>query len=142
MNPAQKIQLERVRTGSFNDFDGETVAEELEKHQKTYIGFLFGRFGGHGDLIELRDIHTGYINASTLMVLTTKRKLPSFKKLFNRWKPDEVGYNYWKRKTKAQYCHGEFVAEGTAPFAEMSEMFTALGSSLQPEQVLVRLWWD
>lgn len=33
MNECQKIQLERLKLGSFNNFDGEKVAQDLADNQ-------------------------------------------------------------------------------------------------------------
>ncbi len=147
MNSVQKIQLERVRVGSFNSFDGEKVAADLEKNEDAYTGFLFGRFG-YGSLVELRDIAENYLNASTLMFLTTKKKLPKLQKLLKKWGADEVGCNYYnKRKLRAsevvtQYNRNKFMATGTAPYRDEQQLHMALGSQLGNEQVLVRGWWD
>lgn len=137
-NKPQQIQMDRLIEGSFNDFDGPMVAKSLTDNPDLWDGFLFGRFG-YSNLIELRDIGQGYLNADTLMILTTKgnknSRLKKLLKLIGTWGADEVGYNHYKKDR-------EFVVEGTAPFAKEDETFMALGSRLGEDQVILRVWWD
>lgn len=132
-NNPQMIQMQRVMEGSFNNFDGEMVAKSLTDNQNLWDGFVFGRFK-YGELIELRDIAEGYLNADTLMILTTKKKLKKLLAVIDTWNADEVGYNHGDR--------GKFVAEGTAPFHDERELFSNLGSGFDKDQVLIRVWWD
>jgi hypothetical protein len=142
-NKPQQIQMQRLIEGSFNDFDGEMVAKSLTDNPNLWDGFVFGRFG-YSHLIELRDIGQGYLNADTMMMLTTKDRLKELLALIETWRADEVGYNYYEgndRRTR------KFVSEGTAPFHEnihdkTRDLFMALGSDLEPNQVILRVWWD
>jgi hypothetical protein len=81
MSPYQKIQLERLRLGSFNSMDGDTVADLMEKNENLWDTFMFGRFCRYGgNLIELRDLKD-CINADTLLILTDKKNWPELQKL-------------------------------------------------------------
>lgn len=146
-NKPQQIQMQRLIEGSFNDFDGELVAKSLTDNPDLWDGFVFGRFG-YSQLIELRDIGQGYLNADTLMILTTKgarkSRLKKLLALIETWRADEVGYNYYDGKDRRTR---KLISEGTAPFhTKVNEgdrdMFMALGSDLGPEQVIIRVWWD
>ena len=141
-NKPQQIQMQRLIEGSFNEFDGEMVAKSLTDNPNLWDGFVFGRFG-YAHLIELRDISQGYLNADTMMILTTKDHLKELLALIETWDANEVGYNYYEgedRRTR------KFISKGTAPFYEnlnnRSDLFGALGSELEPDQVILRVWWD
>jgi len=137
-NKPQQLQMDRVIEGSFNGFDGPMVAKSLADNADLWDGFVFGRFG-YFTLIELRDISQGYLNADTLMILTTKgnknSRLKKLLEVIETWRADEVGYNYYTPARK-------FVVKGTAPFNQEKDAFTELGSSLGDDQVLIRVWWD
>jgi hypothetical protein len=132
-NAAQKIQIQRMRLASFNDFDGDMVADSLIENRELWDAFLWGRFG-YGNLIELRDLDQGYVNTDTLMLMTTKARLPTLLKVIKTWRADEVGYNVYRGRM--------FRAVDTAPFHNESDLFMALGSRLMPDQVILRIWWD
>lgn len=135
INNAQQIQIDRIKLSSFNSFDGEKVANDLIKNEHLWISFVWGRFGGIYDLIELRDLKGGHINADTLIILTTKDKWQELKSLISKWHADEVGYN-----------QGDDTFFGTPPCSirksDSYNVYTALGSSLDKDQILVRIWWD
>lgn len=132
INPAQRIQLERLKLGSFNEFDGEQVAQDLEEHSDLWQSFVFGRFK-YSQLIELRDLHGGDINADAIYALVPKNKLDSFLKMAKKWKPNELGYYY----QEGEKTH----TEGTVSYRS-DELHMALGACLEKNQILIRLWWD
>jgi len=71
--------------------------------------------------------------------LTTKKKWPKLKKLLKSLGADELGCNYFK----GNRCRTENLAiDGDGPFHTAADLHMAMGSSLQPGQVLVRSWWD
>ena len=115
-NKAQEIQFERMKLASFNNFDGESVGESLRRSKHLWKAFVFGRWE-YFDLIELRDLSTGYLNADTLYILTDKRKLADLLIIINGWSADEVNY-YTEDKSHR------------------------LGGGFYKDTVLVRVWWD
>ncbi len=141
MNQCQKIQLERIRLGGFNSFDGEVVAADLEKHESLYKAFMFGRFG-YAMLIELRDLAEDCINADTIMFLTTTDNLDKLLKLLKKWKVDEVGYIKAVKSKIGVSHYPEYEFVGTTPFNDDRQLVMAMGSSLTEGQVLIRAWWD
>jgi hypothetical protein len=132
MNTAQKIQLARIKIGSFNNFDGEKVAKDLQDNEDLWQAFVFGRFN-YAPLIELRDLADDYINVDTIYLLLPKNKLNSFLKLIKNWQVDEVGYFVHEK--------GKIKAEGTIDF-NPNDIPLKLGTPLDSNQVLMRLWWD
>jgi hypothetical protein len=115
-NEAQELQYQRMKLGSFNNFDGEFVGQSLRMHEGLWTAFVFGRWQ-YCDLIELRDMRSGYINGDTLYILTKKKKLSDLLLLITRWSADEVNC-YTKDK---EY---------------------RLGGGFEKDDVLVRVWWD
>lgn len=131
INECQNVQLRRIRLGSFNEFDGEYVADQLSEHRDLWDSFVFGRFK-YGDLIELRDLPSNCLNADTIMLLTT---LDRWQKLephvLKNWAVDEVGWT-----------DSEGNPHENAPFLDEKELFQAFGGGLEDDQIIVRLWWD
>jgi hypothetical protein len=126
MNRAQELQLLRLRMGSFNAFDGNAVADDLQGHEELWDAFVFGRFEFQ-PLIELRDLKEGFVNADTIFSLTRKEKLRSLLDLVKNWKADEVG---WRT---GNLHGGGFVCNSP---------WHMLGAELGNEDALVRVWWD
>jgi hypothetical protein len=116
INKAQEIQFERMKLASFNCFDGDFVGESLRENTHLWKSFVFGRWQ-YFDLIELRDMHYGTINADTLYILTDKSKLADLLILIGSWSADEVNY-----------------------YTEDKDF--RLGGGLDKNTVLVRVWWD
>jgi hypothetical protein len=124
MNMAQKIQHARLRMGSFNALDGERVARELEEHEELWDSFVFGRFGP-GDLIELRDLPGGHINADTLYILTTTDRVPALERLYEHWVADTVHVSRGQRGSRGP-----------------RDMSARMGAQLAENQAVIELWWD
>ena len=116
MNMAQELQFERIKLASFNNFDGHNVAYWLRENQHLWKSFVFGRFK-YFELIELRDMHTGSINADTLYILTTKDQLAGLLVLINKFDANEVDYY-----DRDEQC--------------------LLGGGLGKDEVFVHVWWD
>ena len=132
MNDVQKIQLERVRVSSFNNFDGELVARDLAANEDLWTGFVWGRFQ-YFELIELRDIPQGYLNADTLMILTTKEKWEKLSRIVEKWHVDEVGW---------AIQDGKLLFEGSMAPRTERDFFGNYGAGLGNGEMVVRLWWD
>ncbi|MBL8795655.1 MAG: hypothetical protein JNM56_17250 [Planctomycetia bacterium] len=126
MNPAQELQLQRLRLGSFNNLDGNRVADDLRDHKGLWLSFVFGGFE-YQPLIELRDLPQGRLRGDTLYLLTHRDKLDGLLDLVKRWKADEVG---WLAEDRQE---GVFVNKSA---------FDLIGAFLGPSDVLVRVWWD
>jgi hypothetical protein len=126
MNPAQELQLQRLRMGSFNLLDGNKVADDLLENQALWDSFVFGGFE-YMPLIELRDLRKGYINADTIFILTRRERLKDLLGVIEQWKADEVG---WQSE---EVRGGDFVCKSD---------FDMLGVFLGPDDFLIRIWWD
>ncbi len=132
MNAAQRLQLERVKLASFNDFDGEKVAKSLEENENFWISFVFGRFV-YGTLIELRDLSDNHINGDEMYLLTTIDKIKEIEKLVEDWEVNEVGYITWNEENWV----------GTpSSFRPYDKFVNAYGAGLEGNQVVFRFWWD
>lgn len=167
-NEAQALQEARLRLGSFNNMDGDKVANALNKHRDLWDSYVFGNYGGIGGrygpsgmLIELRDLPEGHLNADTLLILSDLERWPKLEKVLmaKSLHADEIGYTGADDST-----------EGCAPFRTAEEVSTAMGGGFwvknkddlfptgyeivegrlrkpakyEPSQVpiLVRVWWD
>ena len=119
-NKPQQIQMQRLIEGSFNDFDGEMVAKSLTDNPDLWDGFVFGRFG-YAQLIELRDIGQGYLNADTMMILTTNDRLKELLALIETWNADDV------RQVD--------LFANRLPNVDF-------GPDLEPNQVILQVCWD
>lgn len=128
MNRAQEIQLERLRLGSFNNLDGELVANDLKNNEDLWLSFVFGRFG-YLDLVELRDLPSGHINGDELFILAKTSNVPVRLKLIRDWKADEVG---WKTDM-----------DGGGDHVVCDDYYLKrFGAGLGPDHALMRIWWD
>ena len=116
INEAQELQYQRMKLGSFNNFDGEFVGQSLRAHQELWTAFMFGRWQ-YFDIIELRDMRSGYVNGDTLYILTKKERLSELLLLITQWSADEVN------------CYTE-------------DKDCRLGGGFEKDDVLVRVWWD
>lgn len=121
INPAQKLQLDRLRLGSFNNMDGDLVADSLVENYDLWDSCMFGRFG-YSDLIELRDLPEGHLNADTLIILTDKARWEKLEKIIGTWHADEIGYTGADDETW-----------GTAPFKDAHEASGAMGGGFYME---------
>ncbi len=115
--------------GSFNNLDGNNVAEDLRHHEELWHSIVLGF--EHQSLTEVRDLPPGVIAAAfirpdTIYVLTSRNKFPGLLDLMQRWEADEVG---WLSETAQE-----------GPFGNKSA-FDLIGTSLGPDDMLVRVWW-
>jgi len=132
-NRPQEIQFERLELGGFNELDGKKVAKDLREHPELWDSFVFGRFE-YFDLIELRDLAGGILNADTLMLLVPAEKLGHLYKLAKGWKYDEIGHY--------QMIDGELTGFGVGYYEGKEELWKHLGGGLAEGKALVRVWWD
>ena len=116
MNMAQELQFERLKLARFNSFDGEYVGQLLRDNQRLWTSFVFGRFN-YFELIELRDLRHGVINADTLYLVTDTTRLADLLIVIGKMSADEVSYT--DKDDNLQY-----------------------GGGLERNEVLVRVWWD
>ncbi len=130
------MQVNRLRLSSFNDFDGDKVADSLIANKHLWDGFVWGRFI-YNELIELRDIHHGIINADTLMILSTIDRWKDLKSVINKWSADEIGHISGDGKTVGTHSYTLNYS-----FDHNRSVNMALGSALGQSQILVRVWWD
>ncbi len=83
-----------------------------------------------GQLIELRDLPKGNLNADTLYIMTTKDRKKDLRALIESWSPDVC------IATQADRFDDELSAH-TRQVADM------MGLSEMPKDVVVfQVWWD
>jgi hypothetical protein len=133
MNEAQEIHFRRLELCEFIGGDlrtkGKTVAGDLRKHSGLWESFVFGRFDW-GQLIELRDLPGGHLNADTLFIMTTVERADALRALILSWKPDEYA------NTEADLSRSSS-SEYTRHVADM------MGESeMDPDVVVFQVWWD
>jgi hypothetical protein len=120
INEAQEIQFRRLELCDYIGGDcrtsGKKVADDLRKHMNLWDSFVFGRFD-RGQLIELRDLPTGTLNADTLYILTTLDRKDELLALVEAWKPDSCWATENKGNGSDSSPHARYVAEmmGTGP---------------------------
>jgi len=90
----QELNLELIRRASFNNFDGERVAEDLLANQILWQGVVMdrGAYGKDIDLIKLRDIADNYWNVDTLFILAAEGKEEELMDLAKSWDANEVNW--------------------------------------------------
>lgn len=109
----QKLHLELLRLATFNDFDGDRVADDLVECRGLWESFIFDRGAYHAqsinrrsiageterklpvepiDTIKLRDLAAGYWNVDTLYILPTPGKEDELFALASSWEPDEINW--------------------------------------------------
>ena len=101
MASPQELQLELIRRASFNDFDGDRVADDLLLHRELWSGALIDGLG----LVKLRDLDQDVWNVDTLYVLSSGRDDESLEALARTWKPDALG---WQEGDEAGSALGVF----------------------------------
>lgn len=113
----QQIQLELIRLSSFNNFDGDLVADSLIEHRNLWRAFLLDREAYSADYhrrrfeelspmdregklpispidtIRLRDLEGGYWNVDVIFILpASAKKEAGLVKLAKSWHADEVDW--------------------------------------------------
>ena len=114
MNKVQKLQLELMRHASFNSFDGDNVADDLEANSELWRGAVMTRVG---DLIYLRDIEHDCWNVDTLYILPAEGQDDELEKFALRhWSADSVE---WIDEERAHMLLGAY-----------------------PSGKILEIWWD
>jgi len=108
----QDIQFTLMRMATFNDFNGDLIADLLAEHSDLWTGFIMDRADYYYesarssgdkeqmkrhqepvDLIRLRDIGSGYWNVDTLYLLAAKGKEKDLEILVRReFGADEIDW--------------------------------------------------
>jgi hypothetical protein len=118
-NRIQDIQLELMRLGSFNDFDGERVAKSLEKHRDLWSACVMDRLNS---LIKLRDLSAQCWNVDTLFITPQPGREAELLALAKRWNADEVDW---------------------LPAREACDLLGSWSPSTRNnDQQVLRVWWD
>ena len=147
LSKPQEIQVELMRISTFNDFDGDFVADSLLEHRDLWLGFILDREaysaewqrrkiveeGISGrlpvcpiDTIRLRDIAAGYWNVDALFVLPAPGREDELLALAQTWRADEVD---WCDPTDAS-----FVSYNSPKIGE-----SFVGAKVEK---MLRVWWD
>ncbi len=104
----QDLQFELMRLATFNEFNGEYIAESLIAHDDLWTAFIMDRADYYYDrndpesqkrhqepvdLIKLRDLAAGYWNVDTLYLLAAEGKEKDLELLAHReWGADEIDW--------------------------------------------------
>jgi hypothetical protein len=133
INEAQEIQFRRLGLCEYIGGDrrtsGKTVAKDLRGVSELWDAFVFGRFTW-GQLIELRDLPKGHLNADTLYIMTTRDRKKDMRAVIDSWCPDVCIATQPDR----------FDDELSAHTRQIADM---LGLSEMPKDVVVfQVWWD
>lgn len=153
INPAQELQIARLRLASFNDMDGDVIADSMVKNRNLWDSFVVGRFGkAECDLIELRDLADGHLNVSTLLILSDKSRWEELYKVVKskKWHANEIGYvsatdevwgsnSYRSVKEVQSAMGGGFHVGGMWGRFHVGGMW---GGDDESIPILVQVWWD
>jgi len=121
MNKTQEAMNQLMRCASFNNFDGDMVADNLEDNHNLFRGYVFGRFD-YATLIPLRDIENDVYNADTLYILPAPDKEDELEKLVrDTFKADEVD---WESE------------------ADIQKEMGFGGRTSNSDKYVLRVWWD
>jgi len=110
----QDIQFALMRLSTFNEFDGDRVADSLIEHDDLWEAWILDRaaYGAEYhrrriaegdppksglavepiDLIRLRDLKAGYWNVDSLYILPIKGKEKELELLAHKWDADEIDW--------------------------------------------------
>lgn len=144
----QRIQIQLMRLSSFNEFNGDRVADSLIEHRDLWIGFILDREsysaeyarrkfeegGCEGlpfapiDTIRLRDIASNYWNVDALFILPQPGKEDSLELLVRReWGADEINW----------YNPGDASHIWLNPPKKLGDK-----SDVVNIEKMLRVWWD
>lgn len=84
----QKLMEMWMRHVKYNDFDGEMVADSLNKNTDLWLSYYFTRMDS---LIVLRDMQQ-CINQDTLFIMSKPGKETALENLARTWHADEIDY--------------------------------------------------
>ena len=102
INEIQKLNLQLMRLASFNEFDGNRVVDDLERHENLWTSAWMTRW----DLIPLLDQEGDidpsdpdgpfssppYWNVDSLYILPAPGKEDALTKMARKWRADEVAW--------------------------------------------------
>lgn len=129
----QEIQFRRLilcdYIGRNARTQGKTVASDLRTHKNLWDSFVFGRFDW-GQLIELRDLPKGKLNADTLFIMTTVDRADRLRDVILTWNPA----SYWSTETSTS---GSFLSSQTRHVADMMWV-----KELPEDVVVFQVQWD
>ena len=107
----------------------ETVAKTLRKCRELWDAFVFGRFTW-GQLIELRDLPNGHLNADTLYILTTVDRKNDLRGVIQTLAPDLCVPTQSNRNVSELSAH-------TRQVADMMGL-----TELEKDMVVFQVLWD
>ena len=121
MNAVQTYHLTLMRLASFNEFDGDLVANSLGEHRDLWQAAIMTNDPESGSLlIGLRDLPDGEWNVDTMFILAIPGKQDELEQLAQEWSPDVVDWIEAKRAKRWLGVHSDEVGDKT----------------------LLRIWWD
>ncbi len=86
----QELELLLIRQASFNNFDGNQIADNLEARPDLWKAALVYQSSGPG--ITLRDLPDGDYNIDMLVIYPKPGKDHDLEVLSQDWKPDETSW--------------------------------------------------
>lgn len=146
ISEAQRLVLELMRHGSFNEFDGDVVADDLLKHADLWLACWWGDHTT--PLSVLASLATeGVPYADTLYLLTTQDRWEQLTELAQAWEYEEI-YAVFQDSDEVLLIAYDKVYHTDSSIKP--ELEKALGRTLEelsddldvPALVLLEIWWD
>ncbi|BCW94587.1 MAG: hypothetical protein WHS44_11470 [Fimbriimonadales bacterium] len=146
ISDAQRLVLDLMRHGNFNQFDGDAVADDLMQHSDLWIACWFGDHS-----MPLRSLANlslyGSIHGDSLYVLTTEENWESLVSLAESWEYDEI-YAVFQNSDTVLLIAGDETY--TTDPETKQELENSMGYALEtlsedlniPALVLLQIWWD
>lgn len=146
ISEAQRLALELMRYGSFNEFDGNVVADDLLEHADLWLACWWGDHTTPlGALASLATEGVPY--ADTLYLLTTQDRWEQLTELAQAWEYEEIYAVFQDSDEVLLIAYDEVYHTDPAIKPELEK---ALGRTLEelsddldvPALVLLEIWWD
>jgi hypothetical protein len=103
INKIQELNLELIAAATFNNFDGDKVAEDLLNNKDLWKSCIMTR--ENNSLITLRDLEDNEWNTDTLFILAEPGEENNLKFLADNWQADEIS---WLNQEQTNFRLGQY----------------------------------
>lgn len=127
INWPQTLQLEVIRTSSFNDFDGDKIADSLIANKDLWIALMMVSGGGqYFWLLPLRDVPDDIWNVSAIYIRPAIGREDELEALASseEWKANEID---WMDSDRVF----ELIGNSSRVYKDATQC-----------KELLRVWWD
>ncbi len=118
MNPVQELHFELMRKGSFNNFDGARVVNDLIRHAECWRSVTMVRH----NFLPLLELEWGDYSADTLYILAQPGQENALEALAQEWDADDI---VWIGGSEAEALVGMYSPEIRAT-----------------DRYVLKVWWD